>query len=202
MVGAASNPTLDVVPLNTKEFTEGITAPIDTGYVVYLFNKEQDDEHQSTIARLLFDKIRIVWRDGTDTHACSYVNNPDRQAPFASDSSCASAYEAVFGVAAPPLSRQDAHLPSRRPGAAVLHRRTQAGGSKVQRRLSGRDLFRSEGFASRSGRNPPRAYSVNRNCQYDALGRPSWRSTEAAGGPGFGDCRRVRPGDRLPGDRT
>ena len=97
LIAGASNPSFDVVPLNTKAFTEGISAPIDTRYFQYFLNREQDGEHLLTIARLLFDKLRLVWKDGRGVHGCSYFNSPDRDAAAVADEACAAEAQEVFG---------------------------------------------------------------------------------------------------------
>lgn len=97
LIAGASNPSFDVVPLNTKSFTEGISAPIDTRYFQYFFNKEQDSKHLLTIARLLFDKLRLVWKDDRGLHGCSYFNSPDRNATVVADEECAAEARKVFG---------------------------------------------------------------------------------------------------------
>ncbi|MBE7212519.1 MAG: hypothetical protein INR65_15980 [Gluconacetobacter diazotrophicus] len=140
MVGAASNPTFDVVPLNTKSFTEGINAPIDPKYYQYLVNREQDDGHSITIPKLFFAKVRLVWTDAAGLHGCSYFNSPTRTSPSIEDPECAAEARIVFGTDAGSGGPFDLVATALQSDAYYVRRPPEVIGRDI--RLSGPDLLR------------------------------------------------------------
>ncbi len=166
LIVGASAPSFDVVPLNTKAFTEGISAPIDTRYFQYFLNKEQDPEHLHTVARLLFDKLRLVWTDDQGLHGCSYFNSPARNAILADDSTCAAESLKVFGDASRDGGYFDSVATALPSDAIYVRRDPTVIGSDIA--LSGPDLLRDSSASAardlilqehRSGRGSSARYT-------------------------------------------
>ncbi len=91
-----SNPTFDVVPLNTRDFTAGITEPIDVKSYIYYLNQDRSID-TDTITDLLFSKIEISWGTGAGFTDCEFVNRPDtlRQKTY---EECNKKAQEVFGL--------------------------------------------------------------------------------------------------------
>lgn len=149
LIAGASNPSFDVVPLNTKSFTEGINAPIDPKYFQYLTNREQDDGHSITIPKLFFAKVRLVWKDDSGLHGCSYFDNPSRRSPPIDDSECAAEAQRVFGTSIGSGGYFDLIANALQSDAYYVRKPPDVIGRDIK--LSGSDLLRnSSAFSSRS----------------------------------------------------
>jgi hypothetical protein len=92
-----SNPTFDVVPLNTKEFTTGITTPIDIKFLQYYLNRGWPANY---IYNIFIEKIDIVTNYPKDQLICEFINRPGRQfKPDTSDlRTCNERARQVFAV--------------------------------------------------------------------------------------------------------
>jgi hypothetical protein len=73
-LGVTTNPTFDLVPLNTKDFTTGITSPINFKFLWYYFNRGADAE---TIISLLIEKLDVDEDFPHNQLECEFVNHPN-----------------------------------------------------------------------------------------------------------------------------
>jgi hypothetical protein len=92
-----SNPTFDVVPLNTKDFTTGITTPIDLKFLQYYLNRGWPPNY---IYNIFIEKIDISTNYSNDHLECEFINTPGKTlAPETQDfATCNDRAYQVFGV--------------------------------------------------------------------------------------------------------
>ena len=139
LLAGASNPTFDIVPLNTRNFTTGITEPLDIKTFMYYMNQEYT-VYQETITNLLFAKIAIVWGDGTSFNECEFINRP-QLAPLPSQEKCNEKARNLLG-----LNKNDIHfedMVTRLMNLDYVRKNPSDLGPSIN--ISGRDLLRGAG---------------------------------------------------------
>ena len=82
-VTTSTNPSFDVVPLNTKQFTEGITTPVELKTLQYYADEVGDSDRAGRpffslmLIRLFIEKIDLISdRDGNRI-VCEFYNHPN-----------------------------------------------------------------------------------------------------------------------------
>ena len=76
MIGGTSNPTFDVVPLNTKAFTEGITTPIELRFFQYYVNRGMNP---GLVLSLFVEKLDVISDYAGNQLECEFINYPSTE---------------------------------------------------------------------------------------------------------------------------
>jgi hypothetical protein len=168
-----SLPTFDVVPLNTKEFTEGITTPIDFRFLWYYFNRGADAE---TVVRLFVSKLDLDENFPANQRECEFINHPNMtfEPQYSSDAiECDISVRKVLGITTAPGKRvtfQDL-VPLLEGLDYTLVKKTKEVGPDV--RVRGSDLLRSGGLLSGGKisleRGPDTLYHVVKETQESVI---------------------------------